>query len=107
VRIRGYRTRSRHYNLASGPYNNDVKARYLVIGDYYAGVAEAELVADRLERKKQLEEMRRDREAVAARCRKPNRHRTMNATIQASLYPGTGIAACSTWCSVTRAKLWR
>jgi hypothetical protein len=49
LRIRGYRTRAAgYYNLASGPYNDDVKARYLVIGDDCAGVAEAELVADRL-----------------------------------------------------------
>jgi hypothetical protein len=62
VRIRGYRTRAAgHYNLTSGPYNDDVKARYFVIGDYYAGLAEAELVADRLEQKKRLEEMRRGR----------------------------------------------
>jgi hypothetical protein len=49
----------------------------LVIGHHYAGLAEAELVADELERKSGSKKCGATEKPRLLACRKSNRHRTM------------------------------
>jgi hypothetical protein len=60
----------------------DVRKRYLAIADHYAALAETELRADRLERKRRLEEMSATRAKKAAA---DGRHRPAQAGISQRL----------------------
>ena len=62
IRVRQYRQRAeKYYRMASDELSDDVRARYLAIGDHFSALAEAEIRADRLERKRRLDQMRADR----------------------------------------------
>jgi hypothetical protein len=62
VRMRLLRDRAAEYfDMSSGAFSVDVRARYLAIADHYSALAEAELLEDRLERRRRLETMRSDR----------------------------------------------
>jgi len=63
IRIRQFRARAaEHYYLASTEdVSEDVRARYRAIGDHFTALAEAELAADKSERKRRLEKLRADR----------------------------------------------
>jgi hypothetical protein len=62
VRVRLLRGRAAEYfDMSSGAFRVEVRARYLAIADHYTALAEAELLEDRLERKRRLETMRSDR----------------------------------------------
>ena len=61
-RMREYRQRAaNYYRMASHIYSDDVRARYLAIADHFVALAEAEMRADRLERKRRLQEMQANR----------------------------------------------
>jgi hypothetical protein len=69
IRIRGFRDRAaEYYRLAAEPFNLNVRERYLAIADHYAALADGELVADRLARKRRLQDMNaeRNRKSVVA-----------------------------------------
>jgi hypothetical protein len=60
--IREYRERAANYaRMADSPYSGDVRFRYSVIADHFTALANAVMRADRLERKKRLEEMQAKR----------------------------------------------
>jgi len=62
VRIRQFKARAAEYfELAAQPESEEVRARYLAIADHYMALAEAELRADRLGRRKRLDRMRKER----------------------------------------------
>jgi hypothetical protein len=62
IRIRGFRDRAaEYYRLAAEPFNLNVRERYLAIADHYAALADGELVADRLARKRRLQDMNAER----------------------------------------------
>jgi hypothetical protein len=72
VRVRRFRTRANeYYDLAVGSFDMDVRKRYLAIADHYAALAETELRADRLERKRRLEELRAARAKKTPADRQP------------------------------------
>jgi hypothetical protein len=69
IRIRSYRDRAdEYYRLAAEPFNFDVRERYLAVADHYAALAEAEFSADRVARKRRLQELdaERKRKGVVA-----------------------------------------
>ncbi|MGA9894961.1 MAG: hypothetical protein WBE48_18360 [Xanthobacteraceae bacterium] len=64
-RMREYRQRAAdYYRMASRNYSDDVRARYLAIADHFLALADADMQADRLERKRRLQEMQSNREAM-------------------------------------------
>ncbi|MGB6444898.1 MAG: hypothetical protein WBF47_06850 [Xanthobacteraceae bacterium] len=64
-RMREYRQRAAdYYRMASRNYSDDVRARYLAIADHFLSLADADMQADRLERKRRLQEMQSNREAM-------------------------------------------
>jgi hypothetical protein len=70
VRARRFRTSAaEYYDLAAEALNFDVRKRYLAIADHYIALAETELRADKLERKRRLEEMSAERAKKAAAAR--------------------------------------
>jgi hypothetical protein len=67
IRIRGFRDRAaEYYRLAAEPFNFDIRERYLAIADHYAALADGELVADRLARKRRLQDMDAERKRLVA-----------------------------------------
>jgi hypothetical protein len=65
VRVRQYRNRAAEFfQLAAGAFSLEVRERYLAIADHYIALADAEVRADRLARRKRLEDMRMTRQAV-------------------------------------------
>ena len=75
VRVRRFRVcASEYYDLAGVSFNMDVRRRYLAIADHYAALAETELLSDRLERKRRLEELsaaRAKKKSVATQPHRP------------------------------------
>jgi hypothetical protein len=55
-----------YYDRASETFSFSVRARYLTIADHYTALAEAELHAERKNRRARLEQLRIDRENTAA-----------------------------------------
>jgi hypothetical protein len=60
--IREYRQRGANYaRMADSAYSGDVRFRYSAIADHFTALADRVMRADRLERKKRLEEMQAKR----------------------------------------------
>ena len=65
VRVRQYRNRAAEFfQLAAGAFGVEVRERYLAIADHYIALADAEIRADRLARRKRLEDMRAARQSA-------------------------------------------
>ena len=63
VRIRQYKDRAAEFfDLAAQPFSEEVRARYLAVADHYMALADAEIRADRLMRRKRLDHLRSARE---------------------------------------------
>jgi hypothetical protein len=84
VRVRQFKARAAEYfELAAQPESEEVRARYLAIADHYMALAEGELRADRLARRKRLDQMRAEREKSQRTGVAPDRHSAADAKADA------------------------